>query len=97
MYYFRIQKLQREPLDQGNLLRLIMSLIFPHRRNYELARKGSAIYTDACGDTEGHWEVLERSTLDHSGWGVLPSLFRRSSNFSSLSGSFDMPTFRGRA
>ena len=64
MYYFRIQKLQREPLDQGNPPRLIMSLIFLHRRNYELARKGSAIYTDACGDTEGHWGVLERITLD---------------------------------
>lgn len=30
-----------------------MSLIFLHRRKHELAQKGSAIYTDCCGEFEG--------------------------------------------
>ncbi len=28
---------------------------FLHRRNYELAQKGSAIYTDAAGTLRGRW------------------------------------------
>lgn len=44
-----------EPLDPGEPPRLIMSLIFLHWRKHELAQKGSAIYTDCCGEFEGHW------------------------------------------
>ena len=36
---FRVQRLEREPLDPGEPPRLIMSLIFLHQGNYELAQK----------------------------------------------------------